>query len=258
MRFDLYLESGPQHRKTWVYVPSLPGCSTVGPTTEQAVENARTAIRERVEFLRRHGEVVPDPDPIEMVVADHVIERKVLGFGQQSFPTDREPVTADDAARQLRWAEWSREELVAAARAQTLPLAEKPASGGRSAAAILSHVAEAEWAYATSTLGSIPGGGAIMATIERSAESPWDALAAERAALLTRLRAMTATELTRIVERGEGKPPRSARRMLRRLLEHEWEHVLELRSRPGEEVVPAGNVEAGANGAGLRIDGRAI
>ena len=40
-------------------------------------------------------------------------------------------------------------------------------------------------------------------------------------------------ELARVVERGEGKPPRSARRMLRRLLEHEWEHVLELRSRLG-------------------------
>ena len=231
MRFDLYLEAGPQHRKTCVYVPSLPGCSTVGPTTEQAIENARTAIHERVEFLRRHGEVVPDPDPIELVVADHVIERKVLGFGQQSFPTDREPVTADDAARQLRWAEWSREELIAAARAQTLPLAEKPVAGGRSAEAILSHVAEAEWAYATSTPGSIPGGGAIMAAIERSAAAPWDALHAERMALMIRLRAMTPTELTRVVERGEGKPPRSAHRMLRRLLEHEWEHTLELRSR---------------------------
>jgi len=42
MRFDLYLESGPQRRKTWVYVPSLPGTSTVGPTTEQAIEDARS------------------------------------------------------------------------------------------------------------------------------------------------------------------------------------------------------------------------
>jgi hypothetical protein len=34
----------------------------------------------------------------------------------------------------------------------------------------------------------------------------------------------------RAIERA-GKDPRSARRMLRRMLEHEWEHVLELRSR---------------------------
>ena len=55
MRFDLYLESGPQHRKTWVSVPSLPGCWAVGPTTDRAVEIARSAIRERIEFLRRYG-----------------------------------------------------------------------------------------------------------------------------------------------------------------------------------------------------------
>jgi len=232
MRFELYLESGPQHRKTWVYIPGLPGCSTVAPTSEAAAEATQTAILERIDFLRSHGETVPDPEPIELVVAEHIIERKMLGFGQGSFPTDRQPMTPDEAARQLRWAEWSREELVAAARVLALPLADRPATGGRSAAAILSHVAGAEWSYVSSTLGTMPGGGAVISAIDDSPESPWDALAAERAALMTRLRAMTPAELTLVVERGEGKPPRSARRMLRRLLEHEWEHTRELRSRP--------------------------
>lgn len=230
MRFDLYLESGPQHRKTWVYVPSLPGCSTVAATSEEAIDAARVAIRQRLDFLRRHGDAFPDAEPIELVVADHHIERKVLGFGQGSFPTDREPLTADEAARQLNWANWSREELVAAARAQTAPLAEKPATG-RSTLAILQHVAEAEWAYVASTLGTTPGGGAIMAAIAAAPDEPWEALAAERAALMTRLHAMTAEDLANVVDRGEGKPPKSARRMLRRLLEHEWEHVRELEAR---------------------------
>lgn len=230
MRFDLYLESGPQHRKTWVYVPSLPGCSTVGPTTEEAIEIARTAIRERIEFLRRHGETVPDAEPIELTVADHVIERKVLGFGQQFFRTDREPLTPAEAARQIRWAEWSREELVAAARAQKVPLGAKPASG-RSAAAILAHVAGSETAYVSSTLGPLPGAGAAVAAVEAAGGDPWSALAAERAQVLERLRRMTPEELSRYTDRGEGRPGRTARRMLRRLLEHEWEHVLELRDR---------------------------
>jgi predicted RNase H-like HicB family nuclease len=233
MRFELYLESGPQHRKTWVYVPGLPGCSTVSPTSDAAVEFAAAAIRDRLDFLRRHGEVVPDPEPLDLVVAGHAIERKFLGFGQGAFPGDREPMPADEATRDLRWAEWSRDELIAAARAQPRPLHEKPAAGGRSAAAILSHVAEAEWSYVATTLGSIPGGGPIMAAIERAGDEPWPALASEREALFERLRGITPQELARVVERGEGKPPRSARRMFRRLLEHEWEHVLELRSRLG-------------------------
>ena len=115
MRFDLYLESGPQHKRTWVYVPGLPGCVAFGPASEQAIENTREAIRGRLDFLRRHGDDSPDPEPIELQIAEHVIERKVLGFGQQVFATDREPLTQEEANRQLRWAEWSREELVAAA-----------------------------------------------------------------------------------------------------------------------------------------------
>jgi predicted RNase H-like HicB family nuclease len=231
MRFDLYLESGPQHRKTWVYVPGLPGCSTVAPTSAEAIEAARLAIRARIDFLIRHGEVMPDVEPVELVVADHAIERKVLGFGQGTFPSDLEPLTRDEAEREMRWAGWARLELVAAARAQQRPLAAKPSTGGRSPAEILSHVAGAEWSYVSSTLGTLAGGSAAIAAIERAPEEPWAALEDERRMLMDRLAAMTDAELEQVEERGEGRPPRTARRMMRRLLEHEWEHVRELRAR---------------------------
>ena len=230
MRFAVYLESGPQHKRTWVYVPGLAGCVAFGPTTEQAVANTPAAIRERIAFLRRHGDDPLDPDPIEIDVARHVIERKVLGLGQQVFDSDLEPLRPQEAAQQLRWAGWSREELVAAARSQARPLTARPPGGGRSAAAILSHVAGAEWSYVSSTLGTLPGGSAAVAAIEAAGDAPWAALAAEREALMRRLKDMTAEELSRAVER-DGRPPRTARRMLRRMLEHEWEHVLELRAR---------------------------
>jgi predicted RNase H-like HicB family nuclease/uncharacterized damage-inducible protein DinB len=230
MRFDLYLESGPQHRKTWVFVPSLPGCVAVGPTSEAAIEIARNAIGERLDFLRRHGETIAGAETIDVVVAEHVIERDYLGYAQQFFPPDAEPLTADEARRQLRWAAWSREELVAAAGAQPEPLTVRPAAGGRSAAAIISHVAGAEWAYVSATLGTLRGGSAAVAAIERAGEQPWEALAAERRALIGRLDALTPEELSRVVER-KGRPHWTARRMLRRMLEHESEHVGELRSR---------------------------
>jgi predicted RNase H-like HicB family nuclease/uncharacterized damage-inducible protein DinB len=230
LRFDIYLESGPQHRKTWVFVPGLPGCVAVGPTSEAAVEMSRAAIAERLDFLRRHGDAIAGAETIEVVVAEHVIERGLLGFAQQFFPPDAEPPTRDEVRRQLCWAAWSREEFVAAARAQPEPLTSRPAAGGRSAAAIVSHVAGAEWAYVSSTLGTLRGGSAAIAAIERAGERPWEALAAERQALMARLDAMTPDELARIVER-HGKPRWTARRMLRRLLEHESEHTQELRSR---------------------------
>ncbi len=176
MRFDIYLESGPQHRKTWVYVPSLPGCSTVGPASEQAVEIARTAIRAASTSFAATASRCRIRSRSSSSWPSHVIERRMLGFGQAVFATDLEPLTPDEVARQLRWAGWSREELVAAARAQQLPLAARPPSGGRSAAAILSHVAGAEWSYVSSTLGTLAGGSAAIAAIERAGEDPWAAL----------------------------------------------------------------------------------
>jgi predicted RNase H-like HicB family nuclease/uncharacterized damage-inducible protein DinB len=213
-----------------VFVPSLPGCVAVAPTSEAAIEIARSAIRKRLEFLRRHGDTIAGADTIDVVVAEHVIERQFLGYAQQFFLPDAEPLTEAEARRQLRWTEWSREEFVAAARAQPEPLTVKPASGGRPAAAIISHVAGAEWAYVSATLGTVRGGSAAIAEIERAGERPWEALAAERRALLARLDAMTPEELTRVVERN-GRPRWTARRMLRRMLEHESEHVEELRTR---------------------------
>jgi predicted RNase H-like HicB family nuclease len=234
MVYELYLESGPQHRRTWVYVPSLPGCTWTGPTTEAATEAAPGAIGMRLDFLLRHGERVA-PAPIEIVVAGHVIERKVLGFGQQSFPSDRDPLTPADLASHLRWAGWSREEFVTALRAQPRPLSEKPESG-RSAGAIVLHVAEAEWAYVSATLSGLVGRRAVIAALERAGDEPWDALAAEREPLVERVAAMTPEERGRVIEK-DGRLRWSARRMFRRILEHEWEHLQELRARvPGRGV----------------------
>jgi predicted RNase H-like HicB family nuclease len=228
MVYELYLESGPQHRRTWAYVPSLPGCTWIGATSEAAIEAAPAAIGARLDFLRRHGEQAARR-PIEVVVADHIIERKVLGFGQHSFPSDREPLTAAELASHLRWAAWSREEFVAALRALPGPLSEKPASG-RSAGAIVLHEAEAEWAYVNATLSGPQGRSTVIAALERAGDEPWAALAAERSPLMERMAAMTPDELDRVIER-DGRLRWSARRMFRRLLEHEWEHVQELRAR---------------------------
>jgi hypothetical protein len=230
MRFDLYLESGPQHRKTWVYAPGLAGCSSVAPTTAEALEVAALAVRERIDFLRRHGGDVTSMEPFELVVAEHVIERQFLGFGQQFFDADLAPLATDEASRLLLWADWSREELVAAARAQPLPRGERPPTGGRSTIEILSHVAGAEWSYVSAALGTLPGQSAAMRDIEAAGDEPWAALAAEREAVAARLGNLTPDDLGRVVER-EGRPRWTARRMFRRLLEHEWEHVRELRAR---------------------------
>jgi predicted RNase H-like HicB family nuclease/uncharacterized damage-inducible protein DinB len=229
MKFDVYVETGPKHRKTMTHVPSLAGTTAMGETTEAALENTRSAIRERIEFLRRHGEGHPDPDPIELVVAEEDTTGGFLGFAVGVFAPDLEPLTPRELERQVRWAEWSREELIEVARAQPRGLRSGPAGKGRTPAEILAHVAGSERAYLHSVVGSVDGLNDAIKAVEKSVDDPWPALGRAREILLARIRALTPEERRAIVQRG--KERRTARRMLRRTLEHEWEHVLELRSR---------------------------
>jgi predicted RNase H-like HicB family nuclease/uncharacterized damage-inducible protein DinB len=238
IRFELYVETGPRHGRTMVHVPALAGCVATGPTTQEAIENARSAIRARIEFLRRHGEPVADPDPIELVVAEEDTTSGWLGFGVGFFGPDRAPIGADEAARQATWLTWSREELVAAARAwadapsgpSAYTAAEPaPAGPGRTVGAILLHVADAERGYLNAALGPVPGLSAAVTAIERAADEPWEPLARARTLVLQRLAATTDEERAAVVQRGKGQ--RTVRRMLRRMLEHEWEHTLEIQAR---------------------------
>lgn len=55
-----------------VEVPSLPGCISEGDTLEEAVENAKDAIRLWIEDAAAHGEAIPDdlPTPIQVVLIE--------------------------------------------------------------------------------------------------------------------------------------------------------------------------------------------
>ena len=229
MKFDVYIETGPKHRKTMTHVLSLAGTTAMGETTEAALENTRDAIRDRVEFLHRHGENHPDPQPIELNVAEEDTTTGFLGYAQSVFGPDLEPLTPAELKRHVRWAEWSREELLEVARAQRGGLRSGPAGKGRTPAEILAHVAGSEAAYLYSVVGPVDGLRDAIKQVENNPDDPWDALGRARHIMIDRMLALTPEERTAVVQRGKSR--RTARRMLRRTLEHEWEHVLELRAR---------------------------
>jgi len=74
----------------------------------------------------------------------------------------------------------------------------------------------------------------LQPPVEKSADDPWGALARAREILLARIRALTPDERRAVVQRGKDR--RTARRMLRRTLEHEWEHRREIAVRLGREA----------------------
>jgi predicted RNase H-like HicB family nuclease len=96
--YRLYLESGPKHKKTLVYVLDLLGCVVGGPTTEATLEATPDAIRAFLRFLARHGQPVDPAAEFETKVTEHIAEGIFLGNGDPTlvFGPDRLPLTPDD------------------------------------------------------------------------------------------------------------------------------------------------------------------
>jgi predicted RNase H-like HicB family nuclease/uncharacterized damage-inducible protein DinB len=232
--YGLYLESGPLHRKTMVHVLDLLGCVAVGPTTEDALAATPDAIRAYCRFLHRHGEpVVPDA-PFDTHVVEHITQGDWLGNGSPYlvFGPDLQPVIGEEIETFLKRHHWLREELAAWAATQTgEQLDAPPPGGGRTARAVLLHVLGATGGYLSAALGSAPGFSHLHGAAERGELGLAVALRRSAALAAERVRATTPEE--RAAVRQLPKGARTLRKALRRMLEHDWEHLAELSRRPG-------------------------
>jgi predicted RNase H-like HicB family nuclease len=230
--YALYLESGPRMKTTMVHVLDLLGCLANGATTEAALEATPGEIREFLRFLQRHGDKA-DPDaPFTTRMAAHVMEGPWIGYGDPApgFAPDFEPLRREDLAVHLRRLRWLGDEL--AQIADELPpktLMEEPAKG-RQIREIIRHVAAAEPEYVrTAGLGKPESVKEIVRAIEQSPEGLSEKLSRLWEVLVTRFEAITDEELNKVTQRGQS--PYTARRGLRRALEHSWEHLREIQRR---------------------------
>lgn len=230
--YDLFVESGPRHKKTMVHVPSLLGCIAQGPTTEEALAVAPEAIRTFLVFLARHGQKADDPGAsFDAAVAEHVTEGMWLGNGDPSivFASDLAPVTPTELATWTgRWHAIRTETQALLAPLSDAAFTREPASG-RGAVRIVGHILGASPAYLR-TFG-------LMTELNRLARESEDPAAARQkmaestAVTLAFLRALTPAD--RKAEHHRSSGLWTARKTFRRLLEHEWEHHRELASRLG-------------------------
>ncbi len=242
--YALFLESGPKRRKTMVHVLDLLGCVAVGPTTEDAIAAAPEAVRAYLRFLARHGEPVDPGAPFELEVAEHVTEGEWLGNGSPYlvFAPDLRPVAAAEIETFTARLGWLCAELAGWAGSRTDDeLDEAPAGGGRTARQILLHVLGAQGAYLAPALGGAPGFSRLRGAAERGEMPLQVALLAAARLGEERIRATTAEERARIRELPAGT--RTLRKAIRRMLEHDWEHLAELARRPngpdlGRDVGP--------------------
>jgi predicted RNase H-like HicB family nuclease len=232
--YELFLESGPRRRKTMVHVCGALGCVAVGPTTEEALATTPDAIRAYLRFLRRIGEPVDPAAPFEVRVAEHVTEGDWLGNGSPYviFGPDLEPVSADEIETFLGRFHGLQEELAAWAGAQgDAELDAPPIDGGRTPRAVILHVLGPIGPYLAAALGGAPGFSRVVAAAERGEIGLADALRLVDGMAAERVRGTTAEERSAVRVRERDR--RTLRKALRRMLEHDWEHLAELSRRPG-------------------------
>jgi len=236
--YALYLESGPKRRKTMVHVLDLTGCVAQGATTDAAMATTPAAIRTYREFLQRHGDAADPEGPVATFVAAHVMEGHWLGNGDPTpgFAPDFELLTAEELEIALRRLGWMRSEVMQLlAQLPQARLAAAPDGPGRSLRGILEHVANADAAYLRYIVGKVDGLSDALRSVDRGPGPIEPALLHLWQLSAARLRALTVSERSQPVSHGE--VTWTARRGLRRMLEHQWEHLQEMQDRLAVEFL---------------------
>jgi uncharacterized damage-inducible protein DinB/predicted RNase H-like HicB family nuclease len=226
-KYSLHLESGPQHKKTLLHVLDLLGCVVQADTSEQAIAAAPEAIAAYRRFLERHCEKLDASAKVETRVAEHNTEG--LFSGQSTWPQDLKPLAPAALTRYVRWLEWSRADLLALVKGfDEKRLGAKPEKG-RSLRDILLHVLVADKSYVYALVGPLKTMGDPTNAAERGDLDLRIALSEARGAAIDRLKKLTPAERRNV--RRAGQSTYSAYRVVRRMLEHEWEHRREIAAR---------------------------
>ena len=188
------------------HVPALPGASARGKTIEEAKENIRVAVEDYLSLLRDVGEQVPK--------ASEDIHLEFEEVDGTTFLTDYDALRPNEMETLFRWMAVSRQELMDLVKSLSQEAFEwTPEDDTPSIRDILCHVAESDLWY-TDRLKQWP-------------EAPLYRLAATRGVALERLRALSEEDRSRVtVHEGEEWTPR---KVVRRMLEHEREHIAQLR-----------------------------
>ena len=230
--YNLYLESGPRQRKTMVHMLDILGCIATGSTTQEALDVTPDAIKAYLSFLHRHGELVDVASPFSSQIVEHVMEGPWLGNGNPAggFTPDFDPITIEQRDRYLARLIWLHDDIYCLIRGLSIDvLIAEPSVKGRTIHHILTHLAEAEYAYLQAALRKTPGLHAAMQATKDHPEEIISRLTGFWQVSTDRLHGLTAIELEQQTQRGQVLW--TARRMFRRLLEHSWEHMQEITHR---------------------------
>ena len=211
----------------------LPGCTLRAPSRTEALACLPTAIRDHLAWLRRHGEPVPPADdPVEVEVAS-----ESHGFGPFNpgdtaalFPPDRAPVGPEAMEAYFRLMAHARADLLALVEGLSDDLLDRqPDPDSWTIRSILRHIGNAEEWYVS----RLAPPDTLPPEWEHDDELPvFEFLTMERRTAVDRLRRLTTEERSAVAypTRWTNHPdePWTARKALRRAVEHEREHTAQI------------------------------
>jgi predicted RNase H-like HicB family nuclease/uncharacterized damage-inducible protein DinB len=232
-RYCVYLESDDSGR-CMAHVLDLPGCFVRASGRDAALDMVPSAIRDYHAWLCRHGEPAPPGgEPFEIEVAEEIGGTGPFDPGDAAalFSADREPVTSETMRDCFRLMACSRADLLALVRGlpdEVLDWQADPDS--LSIRRLLRHVGNAEEWYVSRVVSPE----ALPPEWQHDEDLPiFEFLEMERRTALESLEWLTEAERSEVfhpthwTERPE--EPWTARKVLRRFLEHEREHTAQAR-----------------------------
>lgn len=204
------------------------GANCTARNRERALAKIRREVRAYAAWLRTRGERVSARGPLRVVEVVTGMDPWVAGGVNALFGPDRAPATRADVARCVRRMAWNREETLAiAARVPRRAWRRTWTGEPRTIADTLAHIANAEIWYLTRI-------GVEAADLPAD---PLERLAAARGAVVRSLGGLTVEQRKRVFVPTRYCSPRqrrlreawTARKVLRRLLEHERQHARYMR-----------------------------
>ncbi len=216
----VYVHKGGGADSYLAHVPALPGCVASGTTRDAAVANARRAFRAQLELLDARGMSI-----------DHWRGLDADTFPVEDFPEtgllpgEEQGLEEHEIRDFLHLFEAQRAELIALVqRLGADELHRKPDPETWSVREALEHMMNTQ--------------ASLLSRLERWPDDPFNTLQAIHRLVFQRFTVMEPHD-TKGVRTFAGRPW-TARRVMRRLLEHEWEHyghikeiVAKLGSKPG-------------------------
>jgi hypothetical protein len=214
-----------------VHVLDLLGCTVSGRTTQEAVALTPGAFQRFRNTISFPEESSPASKDIEWTIAEHVMEGDWLGYGDPTpgFSPDYDALGQNEFFDLV-------DRLVILHSAILDLLTDLPSIGitakpttGRSVLEICRHLVESEKVYLQYWIGKVGELNEPLRIIQQEQEGLIANLSDFWTEYHKRLKQVHVTELQMIVP--HGKVVWTARRAIRRMLEHSWEHLEEMNHR---------------------------